>query len=374
MTAMIHDRALGLRSLLLAMVLCAVTVLGSSTRSFAQLPSKSAPGSNVGVASVLEATRSSRVAATDAERLIDDAIDRIAALDSVTADLVQTVEMLNQTFTISGRYLKAPGGRVYVRLAVADTDFQTLQVCDGETMWDFQDTLESRVFTRLSIKPILERLASPDLDRKTKELTTTQMGFAGAESLLVGLRKCYNFNVVEKEERRLDGIAVWIVYGNWTSAPSPLGPESRPAGGREVLPPYVPGNATLYLGKADLYPYKLVLVGEQPIGRSDTRRRGLNGEPIGARSSIEKLKPTRIVLTYSNVSMNGFIPDYEFLVPKVPGVVAADRTDAIVKSLDQSIRLGAERKKLEAARLEEPLAVPAIEIPVPPTDDHPMPR
>jgi hypothetical protein len=72
--------------------------------------------------------------------------------------------------------------------------------------------------------------------------------------------------------------------------------------------------------------------------------------------------------------MNGFIPDYEFLVPKVPGVVAADRTDAIVKSLDQSIRLGAERKKLEAARLEEPLAVPAIEIPVPPTDDHPMPR
>jgi hypothetical protein len=52
MTAMIHDRALGLRPLLLAMVLCAVTVVASSTRSFAQLPSKSAPGSNVGVASV----------------------------------------------------------------------------------------------------------------------------------------------------------------------------------------------------------------------------------------------------------------------------------------------------------------------------------
>jgi hypothetical protein len=55
MTAMIHDRALGLRPLLLEMVLCAVTVLGSSTRSFAQLPSKSAPGSNVGVASVFPA-------------------------------------------------------------------------------------------------------------------------------------------------------------------------------------------------------------------------------------------------------------------------------------------------------------------------------
>jgi hypothetical protein len=49
MTAMIHDRALGLRPLLLEMVLCVVKALGSSTRSFAQLPSKSAPGSNVTV-------------------------------------------------------------------------------------------------------------------------------------------------------------------------------------------------------------------------------------------------------------------------------------------------------------------------------------
>ena len=73
-----------------------------------------------------------------------------------------------------------------------------------------------------------------------------------------------------------------------------------PRGG---LPPYIPGVATLYLGKADYWPYKLVLAGEQPSVPIDTRRRGLNGEPIGARSSIEKFEPTRIVLTYSDVKL-----------------------------------------------------------------------
>jgi len=374
MTAMIVDRALALRRALLEMGLGVVAVLGCSTRSFAQLPPNSVPSSTVLAASVLETTRSSRVAATDAERLIDNAIDRISALDSVASDMVQTVEMLNQTFTISGRYLRMSGGRVYLRLAVVGTDFQTIQVCDGETMWDFQDTLESRVFTRLSIKPILERLASTNLDRTTKELTITQIGFAGAESLLIGLRKCYKFDVVEKEESRLEDKAVWTLHGNWASAPSNLGPESQPAGNRAVLPPYIPGNATLSLGKADLWPYKLVIVGEQPAGQYDNRRRGLNGEPIGARSSIEKLKPTRVVLTYPVVSMNEVIPDHEFRAPKFPGAAAEDRTEVFIKSLEQAIRLRAERTKLEAARLEEPLEVPVIEIPIPPTDDAPAPR
>ena len=124
-------------------------------------------------------SRSRSQSTTTAERLIDEAINQIAKLDSVAADFVQTVEMLNQRFTIKGRYLKAPDWRVYLQLTVAgadDTKFTTLQVCDGETLWDFQKVLDSRVFTRLAIKPILERLASPDLDQKTKESTISQDG------------------------------------------------------------------------------------------------------------------------------------------------------------------------------------------------------
>ena len=45
---------------------------------------------------------------TEAERLIDLAIKKIAGLKSVSADMVQNVVMLKQKFDIKGRYLKAP--------------------------------------------------------------------------------------------------------------------------------------------------------------------------------------------------------------------------------------------------------------------------
>ena len=45
---------------------------------------------------------------TEAERLIDLAIKKIAGLKSVSADMVQNVDMLKQKFDIKGRYLKAP--------------------------------------------------------------------------------------------------------------------------------------------------------------------------------------------------------------------------------------------------------------------------
>ena len=168
--------------------------------------------------------------ATIAELRIDEAIDKIAKLDSIAARLVETVEMLNQRFTINGRYLKAPDWRVYLQLTVVgadDTKFTTLQICDGETLWDFQRVLDTRVFTRLAIKPILERLASPDLDQKTKELTITQMGLAGSESLLKGLRK-------------FTGSARWRRTSSWRTAER-CGPCTAP--GRALHPYSGPTHA-----------------------------------------------------------------------------------------------------------------------------------
>ena len=314
---------------------------------------------------------------TSAERLIDEAIRQITRLNSVAADLVQTVEMLNHRFTIKGRYFKASDWRIYLQLTVVGTDetnFTTLQVCDGETLWDFQRVLDSRAFTRLAIKPILERLGSPELDQKTRESTTTKIGFAGTDSLLVGLRKYYKFNAVEKEGTLADGKPVWVLNGTWTRAPALLGPDARPVGPRGVLPPYIPGVATLYLGKADYWPYKLVLAGEQPAVPFDTRRRGLNGEPIGARSSIEKFEPTRVVLTYSDVKLNATIPDDQFRAPTPPGAAATDRTEPIIKDLDQALSVEVERKKREAVKEQEPLRGPPIEIEIPPTAEPPAPR
>ena len=58
---------------------------------------------------------------TQAEIDIDVAIKKIASLNSVAAELVEEVNMLNQKFSIKGSYRKGPNNLVYLRLTVAGT-------------------------------------------------------------------------------------------------------------------------------------------------------------------------------------------------------------------------------------------------------------
>src|SRR5208337_627764 len=123
---------------------------------------------------------------TEAERLIDLAIKKIAGVKSVSADMVQNIVMLKQKFDIKGRYLKGPDSRTYLKLTVSglpDSNGTLLQVCDGETLWEYQQILESQNYRKLSIKPIFERLNSPDIDANTRDQILNQMGFAGPDAL-----------------------------------------------------------------------------------------------------------------------------------------------------------------------------------------------
>ena len=68
--------------------------------------------------------------------------------------------------------MKAPNSHVYLKLTVSglpDSTATSLQVCDGETLWDYQVVLDSQNYRKLSIKPILERLNSPELNEKIKD-------------------------------------------------------------------------------------------------------------------------------------------------------------------------------------------------------------
>ena len=200
---------------------------------------------------------------TEAEKLIDQAIKKVASYTSVAADMTQNVDMLKQKFAVKGRYLKAPSSRLYLKLTVTglpDSSGTLLQICDGETLWDYQQILESQSYRKMSIKPVLERLNSPDIDAKTRDLFMSQIGFSGPEALLVGLRKSIRFD--QKEEGVLDGKAVWILRGTWLNRTGFVGPDQRPLPAMGPLPAYVPSLATLYLGKDDGWPYKLILVGK----------------------------------------------------------------------------------------------------------------
>ena len=107
---------------------------------------------------------------------------------------------------------------------------------------------------------------------------------------------------------------------------------------------------TLYLGKKDGWPYKIVLVGKVPTILQDTRRIGPDGRPIGSRSSIEKIEPSKIELIYTNVQLNPDIRAEEFAFQAPPNAQVEDTTETILKGLDQAIQIQAMQKRAEAAR------------------------
>lgn len=85
---------------------------------------------------------------TEAEKFIDASIQKVRALQSISADITQTAEILNQKFELKGQYLKAPNQRIRMQLTLSGLDSATgsmLQVCDGEILWDVQQVLESQL-------------------------------------------------------------------------------------------------------------------------------------------------------------------------------------------------------------------------------------
>ena len=145
-----------------------------------------------------------------------------------------------------------------------------------------------------------------------------------------------------------------------------VGLDSRPVAARRVLPPYIPMDATLYLGKEDGWPYKLVLVGRKPSVLFETRRIGPDGRPVGAKSSIEKIVPSEITLAYKDVKFNTKLRPEEFAFQAPATEAVDDGTEALVKILDQAIQMELQQKKNDAAKKEGPVLDQPIDIPSPP--------
>ncbi len=295
---------------------------------------------------------------TPAEKLIDEAIKKIAKLKTVSAGVEQEVEMLAQKLKINGRFMKGEGSRTYLLLVVSglpDSGGRSLQVCDGETLWEYQLVLDQPYYRKLSIKPILERLNSPDLDEELRRQATTQMGLAGPETLLVGLRKNIKFDLMEEVE--LDGRKVWKLHGTWKNRQALVGPDSRPVSSMGVLPPYIPMDATLYLGKDDSWPYQLLLAGRPMTQLFETRRLGPDGRPIGAKGSIEKVPRSIIKLSYVDVKFNGVIKPEEFFFQAPANAIVDDNTEAIIKGLDRALEVERKRRRTRPPARKGPCSI-----------------
>lgn len=301
---------------------------------------------------------------TDAEKTLDAAIEGLKKMASFSATIAQSVDMLNQKFDVKGLYLRAKGDRVYLKLAVSglgDTPATTLQVCDGTTLWDYQQVLENQTYRKLTITGIMKKLADPVLDAPVREQVLSRLGFAGPESMLAGLRKSVRFD--QKADDTLDGKKVWVIRGAWKDRAGLTAPGQTPIPATAPLPPYIPSNVTIYLGQDDGWPYRIDLVGNLPsMLQQDTRRIGPDGRPMGAKVPAPKVNPSRVVLRYTDVKINPEIPPAAFAFSAPPdNKNVFDGTDEFLTLLDRKIQEETLRKKAESSKNEGLL--PGIDVP-----------
>jgi hypothetical protein len=234
------------------------------------------------------------------------------------------------------------------------------QVCDGTTLWDYQQILDSRFYRKITLGPVLEKLKAPELDAVAREQVLARLGIAGPDVLLNGLRRTIHFD--QQDEATEGGRPVWILRGTWQDRQGVLGPNQQPLREDAPLPAYIPSQVTLTIGKEDGWPYKVRLAGRQPTILFDTRRTGPDGRPIGTLSSIQKIEPSKLELTYAIVSLDpAFQPD-DFAFPVPAGAHVEDGTEAEVSLLTQIIEQKIAAKKAETAR-SEPLLEQSIDLP-----------
>jgi hypothetical protein len=365
---MLNNRTMSIRSLLLGLATAAVVIGWSFSRLAAQQvpqPSTDASGSAT-AAKAADPAAAGEEPPTEAERTIDLAIERITKLNSIDAKLEQDVDMLTQKFKLTGEFKKAPNNRILMRLdlgsGLPDSSGRFLQICDGETLWDCEIVLDQPLYRRWTIKGIIERLASPDIDAEFRNLVRSQVGMAGPETLLIGLRKSIRFDI--KEAAVLDGRKVWKIHGTWRNRQGLLF-DSRPVNPIGALPPYIPMDANLYLGVDDLWPYYLTLEGRESSDLFETRRMGPDGRPIGSKASREKIPRSKIVLRYFEVKLNGPIRNDEFVFQPPASAGVVDDTDNLVKVLDRRIEVNAQKKKTDAVNKDGAILNQPIEIPTP---------
>jgi hypothetical protein len=312
---------------------------------------------------------------TEAERTLDVAIGQVKALKTVSAEINQTVDMLEQHFTVTGQYRRAEGHRLSLRLSLSglgDTEGTMLQICDGTTLWDYSKILDSQNYRRLEIGKVLKRLESAEFDATTREYATAQLGFSGPDALLSGLRKAIKFE--RKEAATLDGRSVWFLQGSWKDVGALAAPGQAVPPVGAPLPPYVPSLASVWIGQDDGWPYQVLLEGRVPtvLLSSNRPKLGPDGRPTGRMPVAQKEPPSKFLLTYHHVELDRPIAPEEFAFQAPPNARVYDQTEERLAELERASQMIQQAKKAEAASKEEANVLDGtLKVPTPPARDEP---
>ena len=254
--------------------------------------------------------------------------------------------MLSQKFSIKGRYLKAPNRRVYLRLTVSGLPDSERHHASGLRR---RNSLGLPANPRQSVLSQAEHQADP---------RTAQFARSGPEDRRLrqprrwaspGRKRCCSgcekrSSSIKREDGELDGKKVWILHGTWRTARDLLVPMRSRCRHRRLAPVYPDGSprSTSARTTAGLTSSSSWAEGPPCF---DTRRVGPDGRPIGPKSTIEQVEPSKITLAYSDVKLNATIRVDEFAFQAPPSANVDDNTEVISKGLDQAIQVQVQQEE-----------------------------
>jgi hypothetical protein len=268
--------------------------------------------------------------AQDPQALVEQVQRNLDQLGSLSAKVRMQLDLFDQQASGAGLYLqKRDGRRQLSRFALksqfGDAAFTLLQINDGRWFWTYRELPDGPSLNRLDLERIDEQLRNGGTSEPP--LPAEGLSIGGLPKLLAGLRRCFQFTY--RGETQLADHRVLVVDGAWR--PDRLAaavPDQRTAIEAErpieikKLPAHLPEHVLLYIGQADLFPYRI-----DYLRRND--RSGGAGQ-----GSVPPGYRVMMTIEFFDVRANQTIDSREF--DYQPRLKWVDTTGAYLKSLGPS--------------------------------------
>ncbi len=215
-----------------------------------------------------------------AQSLLSDSARAIAALDSANVKIRVRVDLFDQQFTGSGRYLQGDSTsrqfRLELKLQLGDSFSSVQQVCDGKTLWIRRQLDGPAKISKIDVQRAQDALRHPPATSTAVSampgLTPSVGGLGG---IVRGLDRAFDFRWIA--ETKLGPTPMFVVYGVWKPAQlARMLPDQKAgidSGGRvdlTKLHPHVPDHVVVYLDRVNVFPYRIEY------------RRSTTGDPAAA--------------------------------------------------------------------------------------------
>jgi hypothetical protein len=263
--------------------------------------------------------------------------EMLLKVDSITAKIVEKVDVLEKTFKAEGRYVQLglrEGDwkmRLELTVRIGNTSASLLEVCDGELLWTRSELdsarkkekgdgakteaakkeLTNTTITRLNVVKVLN--AAKKLPEKSYEkVLITSLGLGGLPSMLSGIEQAMRFTSVK--DSTLRDLPVVVVEGTWKDdiAQKIKGNPQPGQAGAGLMPATAPDSVRVYIDRANGFPHRVMYLKKIP-GR-------------------EVLKPM-LTLDFLDVEINQAISGTEFDYAPPKDIPPIERTQLYLDQL-----------------------------------------